>query len=118
MGDIEELGDIVAEAFARPELAGHGAYLPLVGDFMSFNDIVETLNRQGHRLTFTQVPAEGFPEEFVQMFRYWEAHTYLGSDSHDRIALAAKVVGAPPTRFAAWTQETFPRARAPAKEHA
>jgi uncharacterized protein YbjT (DUF2867 family) len=37
MGDIDELGEIVAGAFAHPELAGHGEYLPLVGDFMSFN---------------------------------------------------------------------------------
>src|SRR5258707_9337346 len=30
MGDIRELGDIVAGAFARPDQAGHGEYLPLV----------------------------------------------------------------------------------------
>src|SRR4029077_12598878 len=37
MGDIRELGDIVAGAFAHPDQAGNGQYLPLVGDFMSFN---------------------------------------------------------------------------------
>src|SRR5882724_2079499 len=47
MGDINELGNIVAGAFAHPDEAGNGQYLPLVGDFMSFNEIVETLNRQG-----------------------------------------------------------------------
>src|SRR6202045_4843613 len=31
MGDITELGDIVAGAFAHPGQAGHGEYLPLVG---------------------------------------------------------------------------------------
>jgi uncharacterized protein YbjT (DUF2867 family) len=36
MGDITELGDIVAGAFAHPDEAGNGEYLPLVGDFMSF----------------------------------------------------------------------------------
>ena len=35
MGDITELGRIVAGAFAKPELAGHGEHLPLVGDFLS-----------------------------------------------------------------------------------
>ena len=35
MGDITELGDIVAGAFAHPNQAGHGEYLPLVGDFVS-----------------------------------------------------------------------------------
>ena len=37
MGDIAELGNIVAGAFAHPDEAGNGEYLPLVGDFMSFN---------------------------------------------------------------------------------
>ena len=44
MGDITELGDIVAGAFAYPDQAGHGEYLPLVGDFVSFNEIIDTLN--------------------------------------------------------------------------
>src|SRR5881396_3800741 len=55
MGDIRELGTIVAGAFAHPDQAGHGEYLPLVGDFMSFNDIVDVLNRQGHNFSFTQI---------------------------------------------------------------
>jgi uncharacterized protein YbjT (DUF2867 family) len=50
MGDIRELGNIVAGAFAHPDQAGNGEYLPLVGDFLSFNEIVETLNQQGHNL--------------------------------------------------------------------
>ena len=108
MGSIDELGDIVAGAFARPELAGHGEYLPLVGDFMSFNDIVDTLNRQGHRFSFKQIPGDGFPPELVQTFRWFEAHTYLGSDSYDRIDLAARVAGAPPTSFAAWARVNLP----------
>ena len=33
MGDIRELGTIVAGAFAHTDQAGHGEYLPLVGDF-------------------------------------------------------------------------------------
>ena len=37
-----------------------GEYLPLVGDFMSFNEIVDTLNRQGHEFSFKQVPREVF----------------------------------------------------------
>src|SRR6059036_3695851 len=60
MGDITELGNIVAGAFAHPEQAGHGEYLPLVGDFLSFNEIVEMLNRQGHEFSFKQVPKEVF----------------------------------------------------------
>src|SRR2546425_10513629 len=64
MGDIRELGNIVAGAFAHPELAGHGEYLPLVGDFMSFGEIVDTLNRQGHRYSFKQLPNQAFAPLF------------------------------------------------------
>jgi uncharacterized protein YbjT (DUF2867 family) len=114
MGDINELGNIVAGAFAHPDEAGNGQYLPLVGDFMSFNEIVETLNRQGHNTSYKQVPKESFagafPEaaEIAEMFSYWEAHTYLGSDSSDRIALANKVAGREPTRFSEWAKVNFP----------
>src|SRR5216684_1079029 len=115
MGDIRELGTIVAGAFAHPDQAGHGAYLPLVGDFMSFNEIVETLNRQGHNFSYRQVPKESFAGSFPgateigEMFSYWEAHTYLGSDSSEQIALANKVAGREPTRFSAWASENFPK---------
>jgi len=115
MGDINELGNIVAGAFTHSDEAGNGQYLPLVGDFMSFNEIVETLNRQGHNFSYQQVPKEifagAFPgaTEIAEMFSYWEAHTYLGSDSSDKIALANKVAGQEPTTFSAWARENFPK---------
>jgi uncharacterized protein YbjT (DUF2867 family) len=115
MGDINELGNIVAGAYAHPDEAGSGQYLPLVGDFMSFNEIVETLNRQGHNFSYQQVPKEVFAgffpgaAEIAEMFSYWEAHTYLGLDSSDRIALANKVAGREPTRFSTWAGENFPK---------
>ena len=56
MGDITELGAIVAGAFAHPDQAGHGEYLPLVGDFLSFNEIIDALKQQGHIFSFNQVP--------------------------------------------------------------
>jgi len=114
MGDIRELGDIVAGAFAHPDEAGNGEYLPLVGDFMSFNEIIETLNQQGHNFSFKQVPADViatfFPgaAEIGEMISYWEVHTYLGSDSSDRIALANKIAGRQPTRFSTWARLNVP----------
>src|SRR6266446_4739391 len=60
MGDITEIGSIVAGAFAHPDQAGNGQYLPLVGDFMNFNEIVDTLNRQGNDFSFKRVPGEVF----------------------------------------------------------
>ncbi|CAB3775564.1 hypothetical protein LMG28614_00019 [Paraburkholderia ultramafica] len=113
MGDISELGRLVAGAFAHPELAGHGEHLPLVGDFLSFNEVIDTLNRQGNRVSFKQVPREVFASWFpgaegiAAMLAWFETHTYLGSDSHDAIALANKVAGRQPTKFAAWAKANF-----------
>jgi uncharacterized protein YbjT (DUF2867 family) len=110
MGDITELGQVVAGAFSQPQLAGHGEHLPLVGDFLSFNEIIATLNRQGHNFSFKQVPKELFAgwfpgaKEIAEMLAYFQAHTYLGADSRDAIALANKVAGRQPTKFAAWAR--------------
>jgi len=113
MGDITELGRIVAGAFAHPELAGHGEHLPLVGDFLSFNELVATLGRQGHKFSFKGVSREVFSgwfpgaESIAAMLAYFEAHTYLGSESRDAIALANRVAGQQPTKFAAWARTHF-----------
>jgi uncharacterized protein YbjT (DUF2867 family) len=113
MGDIRELGSIVAGAFAHPDESGNGAYLPLVGDFMSFNGIVETLNAQGHTFTFHQVPAEMFATlfpgaaEIAETFKYFQAHTYLGSDWSDRIALANRIAGGRPSTLSTWARANF-----------
>jgi uncharacterized protein YbjT (DUF2867 family) len=114
MGDIRELGEIVAGAFVHPDQAGHGEYLPLVGDFMSFNEIVDTLNRQGHKFSFKQVPKEVFATlfpgaaEIAEMLSYFQAHTYLGSDLHGQIELANKIAGRQPTKFPTWARVSFP----------
>src|SRR5258706_12452716 len=112
-GGLAAIGRIVVGAFAQPELAGHGEHLPLVGDFLSFNEIIATLNRQGHKFSFKQVAREVFATWFpgaadvAAMLAYFEAHTYLGSNSRDAIALANKVAGQQPTKFAAWARKNF-----------
>jgi uncharacterized protein YbjT (DUF2867 family) len=112
-GDITELGRIVAGAFAQPELVGHGEHLPLVGDFLSFNEIIAILGRQGGKFSFKRVPREVFAgwfpgaDDIAAMLAYFEAHTYLGADSRDAIALANKVAGQQPTKFAAWARTNF-----------
>jgi hypothetical protein len=114
MGDIIEIGNIVTGAFAHANQVGHGEYLPLVGDFMSFNEIIDALNRQGHNFSFKQVPKEVFATvfpgaaEIAEMFDYFQTHTYLGSDSRDQIALANKIAGRQPAKFSAWAQANFP----------
>ena len=46
--------------------------------------------------------------EAAEMFNYFQAHTYLGSDSSDRIALANKIAGSQPGKFATWARANFP----------
>ena len=114
MGDISELGNLVAGAFAHPDQAGHGEYLPLVGDLMSFNEIVDTLNQQGHTFSFKRVPKEVFATlfpgaaEIAETFSYFQAHTYLGSDSSAQISLANKIAGRQPSKFSSWAKVNFP----------
>ena len=73
-----------------------------------------TLNRQGRDLSTKQVPNEvlaGFfpgAGEVAEMFSYFQAHTYLGSDSYDQIALANKIAGRQPTELSAWARVNFP----------
>lgn len=110
MGDINELGDIVAGAFAHPDEAGHGEYLPLVGDLMSFNDIIATLRQLGLHFSFNRVPAGVFPAEVEATFDYFEAHTYMGSHLSDEIARAKRIAGRQPTPFLQWARERFQHA--------
>src|SRR5260370_7674857 len=87
---------------------------------MSFNEIIDTLNRQGHNFSFNQVPkgvfAGLFPgaAEIAEMFSYFQAHTYLGSDSRDQIALANKIAARQPTKFSEWPPVNF---QAPNNSH-
>jgi hypothetical protein len=41
------------------------------------------------------------------MLAYFEAHTYLGSDSRGAITLANQVADQQPTTFAAWAKANF-----------
>src|SRR6266481_2633172 len=75
MGDITELGGIVAGAFA--------SFFPGAA-------------------------------EIAEMFGYFQAHTYLGSDSRDQIALANKIASRQPTKLAAWARVNF---QAPKNAH-
>ena len=84
-----------------------------MGDYLSFNEVVDTLNRQGHKFSFKQVPQEMFAgwfpgaKDVAEMLAYFEAHTYLGGDSSDAIALANRIAGREPTNFAAWAGANF-----------
>jgi hypothetical protein len=85
---------------------------------MSFNEIVDTLNRQGHNFSFNQVSSEIFAgffpgaAEVAEMLGYFQVHTYLGSDSHDRIAFANKIAGRQPGKLSTWAKTALPMKQA------
>jgi uncharacterized protein YbjT (DUF2867 family) len=120
MGAVADLGGVVAGAFENPELVGNGAYLSSAAALMSFGDVVDTLNSQGHALSYKEVPAEVFAtffpgaEELAQMMGYWQAYTYLGPGGEDAIALARRVSTTPSTDFPTWAATHMPPDGSPA----
>jgi hypothetical protein len=109
MGDITELGNVVAGAFEQPEAVGAGQYLSLAGDLLSWNDIVATLNGQGHNLALSETSED--PWGVRDMFAYFEAHTYFGPDAERKIAVANDVSTKPFADFATWAAINMPAPR-------
>jgi hypothetical protein len=44
----------------------------------------------------------------AETFRYFQAQTYLGSDSDEEIVPANRIAGRQPTRFSTWALANFP----------
>ena len=113
-GDIEELGKIVAAALNQPEKAGKGQYLALASDYVCWQDLVDILNAQGHKLDYERVCAEEydgfFPSarEFRHMMAFWEENHYFGPDGTHKIALANVLIESRLTRFADWANTHMP----------
>ena len=114
MGDIDQLGTLVAGAFAHPDRVGNGEHLSLSAGLHSWADVVRTLEAQGHDVAFNRVPDEVFDDffpgarELREMFNYFEAHTYFGPDAEEKIALARAVATEAPTALADWTKKNMP----------
>lgn len=114
MGDISELGSVVAGALAHPDRVGSGERLALAGDTMSWNEIAATLRDQGWNVAVRRVPAEAYDDfypgarEMRNMMQYWEAHSYFGPEAERKIALAREVATEPATPFAAWATKNLP----------
>jgi uncharacterized protein YbjT (DUF2867 family) len=114
MADISELGHAVAGSFLNPDIAGHGQYLPIVGEILSFDKILTTLERQGKHFTYQEVSKDVFgtffpgAEELAQMFGYFQDHTYLGGlFSETDYLIEQKVSGRIPTNFADWATKNL-----------
>jgi uncharacterized protein YbjT (DUF2867 family) len=113
-GDVKELGSIVAAALNRPEDVGHGQYLALASDYLCWQELVDILNTQGHKLDYEQVTAEEydrfFPsaKEFRHMMAFWEENHYFGPEGAHKIALASALINNRMMRFADWANTHMP----------
>lgn len=116
MGDIGELGKVVAGAFANPDKVGQGQVLSMCGTLASFEDVVAAFRAQGHDVSFQRVPGEVFAgffpgaDELAQMFGYFEEHSYMGPGAEQKVALANAVATGPLTDLATWVKANVPAA--------
>jgi len=115
VGDISQLGLLVAGALVHPEKAGSGQRLALAGDFVSFNDIVDAFAELGHSYSFTQWPADDFSSFFpgaaetADSMKFFEECSYCGPDADTRIELAKQVSSEPFTDLATWLKRNISR---------
>lgn len=113
-GDVTEVGKVVARAFEQPEVVGQGQHLGVAPGLVSWNDLVATLNAQGHRVAVRQVPAavydDFFPgaREMREMFQWFEGYTYFGPDAEEKLANTRAIYPEPFTGFAEWAAEHMP----------
>lgn len=97
MGDINDLGKVVAGAFLHPEKVGKGSYLSLAAELSSFNDIVAAFKANDKEYVFNQVPAEVFAGFFegaggvAQLLGYFDGYTYMGPGADERVKMAKEV---------------------------
>jgi uncharacterized protein YbjT (DUF2867 family) len=111
-GDITEMGAVVAAAFAKPELSGSGARLAVGHKAISFGEMVEALNKQGHNFKWVQVPGDEkwdtmFPGalEFREMFDYWVmAGSYYGGKEAEAAYFEATEKLLPDFKFTTFAQ--------------
>ena len=113
-GDVNDVGHVVAGALESPSEVGQGQRLSVASDLVSWNDIIATLNRQGHDFTYTQVPTDLWNASspaapaISQSLEFYEAHTHFGPSAEPRIALARSVSTKPFADFADWARTNMP----------
>jgi uncharacterized protein YbjT (DUF2867 family) len=119
VGDISDLGKVVAGAFEHPDEVGHGEHLAFAAGLVSFDDLLATLRDQGHNIAYQRVPAEVFAsffpgaDELAAMFQYFEKHTYFGPNADEKLARGRQIAVEPFTEFADWARRSMPATSGP-----
>ena len=110
-----EMGRLAARVFEQPDTVGHGQYLAQASELTSWQEMIDTLNTQGHNFRFKQVPNEVFDAfpfpgaaELREMMNYFEDYTYFGPDAGTMLALARELYPEGFTPFAKWAKTHMP----------
>ncbi|MGE0472450.1 MAG: NmrA/HSCARG family protein [Nitrospirales bacterium] len=112
IGDPVEMGKLAARVFEHPDTVGSGQYLAQASELTSWQEIIDTLNAQGHNFRFKQVPNEVFDAfpfsgaaELREMMNYFEDYTYFGPNAERKLALARELYPEGFTPFAEWARQ-------------
>jgi hypothetical protein len=107
-GDINDVGRVVAAAFAARDRLPDGSMLAVCGGIYSWNDFVATFRSLGQEVECTRVPADTYDQSYPgaaevrQMFQYWEELTYFGPQWEAHVAAARALVPGGFASFADW----------------
>ncbi len=111
IGDPVEMGKLAARVFEHPTTVGTGKYLAQASELSSWQEMIDTLNVQGHHFQFKQVPNEVFDAfpfpgaaELREMMNYFEDYTYFGPEADHMLALARELYPEGFTPFAIWAK--------------
>ncbi len=114
IGDPVEMGKLAARVFEHPDSLGAGQYLAQASELTSWQEMINTLNGQGHDFRFNQVPNavfDAFPfpgaAELREMMNYFEDYTYFGPDADSRLELARDLYSEGFTSFADWASRNM-----------
>ena len=109
IGNPVEMGKLAARVFEHPDTVGTGQHLAQASELTSWQEMIDTLNAQGHHFRFNQVPNEVFDTfpfpgaaELREMMNYFEDYTYFGPDADNKLALARELYPEGFTPFAEW----------------
>jgi len=113
MGSVNDLGTVVAGAFAHPELTGDLQYLAYYAEAMSFEEMVTTLRSLGLQVNYVECSPEEFSSfpiphasDLAAAFQFMHDYEfgYMGPRGHSAKELALKVSTAPTSTFATWAR--------------
>jgi uncharacterized protein YbjT (DUF2867 family) len=114
VGDPVEMGKLAARVFEHPDTVGAGQYLAQASELTSWQEMIDTLNTQGHNFRFKQVPNEVFDAfpfpgaaELREMMNYFEEYTYFGPDADSKLAMARELYPEGFTSFAEWASRNM-----------